>query len=78
MLKIYCLLFLSLYQDGGEGGGGGAAARGRKGEVFFSIYQDGGGGGGREGGMIIVQFGLMTTFMSNLISDITMLTLVLP
>lgn len=57
----------------------GAAARGRKGEVFFSIYQDGGGGGGgREGGMIIVQFGLMTTFMSNLISDITMLTLVLP
>lgn len=54
------------------------AARGRKGEVFFSIYQDGGGGGGREGGMIIVQFGLMTTFMSNLISDITMLTLVLP
>lgn len=76
MLKIYCLLFLSLYQDGGGGGGG--AARGRKGEVFFSIYQDGGGGGGREGGMIIVQFGLMTTFMSNLISDITMLTLVLP
>lgn len=76
MLKIYCLLFLSLYQDGG-GGGGGGAARGRKGEVFFSIYQDGG-GGGREGGMIIVQFGLMTTFMSNLISDITMLTLVLP
>ena len=75
MLKIYCLLFLSLYQDGGGGGG---AARGRKGEVFFSIYQDGGGGGGREGGMIIVQFGLMTTFMSNLISDITMLTLVLP
>ena len=58
----------------GEGG----AARGRKGEVFFSIYQDGGGGGGREGGMIIVQFGLMTTFMLNLISDITMLTLVLP
>lgn len=56
----------------------GAAARGRKGEVFFSIYQDDGGGGGREGGMIIVQFGLMTTFMSNLISDITMLTLVLP
>lgn len=77
MLKIYCLLFLSLYQDGG-GGGGRGAARGRKGEVFFSIYQDGGGGGGREGGMIIVQFGLMTTFMSNLISDITMLTLVLP
>ena len=70
------MLFLSLYQDGG-GGGGGGAARGRKGEVFFSIYQDGG-GGGREGGMIIVQFGLMTTFMSNLISDITMLTLVLP
>ena len=58
-------------------GVGGGAARGRKGEVFFSIYQDGG-GGGREGGMIIVQFGLMTTFMSNLISDITMLTLVLP
>lgn len=48
MLKIYCLLFLSLYQDGG-GGGGGGAARGRKGEVFFSIYQDGGWGGKGRG-----------------------------
>ena len=75
MLKIYCLLFLSLYQDGG-GGGGGAGKEG--GSVFLHLSRRWWGGGGREGGMIIVQFGLMTTFMSNLISDITMLTLVLP
>lgn len=49
MLKIYCLLFLSLYQDGGGGGGGGRRGEGR-GKCFSPFIKTVVGGGGKGRG----------------------------
>lgn len=50
MLKIYCLLFLSLYQDGGGGGGGGWGRRGEgRGKCFSPFIKTVVGGGKGRG-----------------------------